>query len=202
MPLMAPITVFLTGSFLVGNIGFRTTVDVLLSLDSLIMLVCPLPALAADDAVGTAGRFALPTAVDASVAFLLVATPLVFAFSTMLVRMPAAPPTGTGPVGFMGETGRAKNVFAAPDIAVGGRIGDRGMVRELAERGERIWDGGTLREAVRAGGRMASFFVRFFGFSTSSFSLSSNDTSSLLWSVKIGDIGVMVTYLGRFRGRC
>jgi hypothetical protein len=120
----------------------------------------------------------------------------------MLVRMPAAPPAGMGPVSFMGETGRAKKDFVAPDIAVGGRMGDRGMVRELAERGERTWDGGILREAVRAGGRMASFFARFFGFSTFSFSLSSSDTSSLLLSVKVGCVHVKFTHLGRFRGLC
>ena len=126
-------TVLLTGSFLATGAAFLTTVVLLLSLDSLIMLALPLPTLGAGAGAGTTVLLPLPTAVDASVAF-LAAAPLVFAFSTIFVKIPAAPPVGTGADGLRGETGRAKKDFAA---ATGGRIGDRGSVRELADRGER-----------------------------------------------------------------
>jgi hypothetical protein len=162
IPLNVPMTLFLTGSFFAGSIGFRITVPLLPSLESLIRPV-------------VAGAFRpLPAAEEVSVAFLVAAAPLVFAFSTIPVRMPAAPPTGSSTPGFNGDVGRARKDFVAPAIAVIGRIGDRGIVRELADRGESTCEAGTFRDAVRATG-FAVCFVRFFGFSTFSFSLSAVD---------------------------
>ncbi len=90
------------------------------------------------------------------------------AFSTIFVRIPAAPPEGTGADGLRGETGRARKDFAGE----AGRIGERGRVRELADRGERTWDGRILaRDVVLAGG-MGGPLTLFLGFSMSSFSLS------------------------------
>lgn len=170
IPLIVPITLFLTGSFLVGNIGFRITVPLLPSLESLILPVF--------EFIAVLGAFLLLPAAEVSVAFLVAAAPLVFAFSTMLVRIPAAPPTGSGTPGFNGEVGRARKDLLAPAIAIVGRMGDRTIVRELADRGDSTCEAGTLRDAVRATG-FATCFVRFFGFSTSSFSLSAVDIWSL-----------------------
>jgi hypothetical protein len=93
------------------------------------------------------------------------------------VSIPAAPPDGTGAVGFSGETGRARKDFAGE--AGVGLIGERGMDREFefAERGDRTCDGWRLaREVVRAGGSGGPR-ARFLGFERSSFSLSSSISS-------------------------
>jgi hypothetical protein len=64
-----------------------------------------------------------------------VAPPLVvLAFSTMFVRIDAAPPIGAGATGFRGEMGRASWDLAGEPAV---RAGDRGTGREFAERGER-----------------------------------------------------------------
>jgi hypothetical protein len=167
IPLMVPITVFGTVSFFAGAV-FLTTVVELDSLESLIVLALPLPIFGA--AMGAAVLFPrpAPVAVLASVTFFVAAAPLVdFAFSTIFVRIPAAPPTGAGAVGFNGDTGRARYDFPG-DIT--GLIGDRGKVREFADLGERTCEGWTFRDVVRAGG--TGPLARFFGFSISSFSLS------------------------------
>lgn len=165
IPLIVPITVLFAGSFFAAAVGFRTTVPLLESLWSLIVLALPLPTLGALGAA--AARFPRPAPVAglAASAFRAPAPARVdFAFSTMLVRMPAAPPAGVGAVGLRGEMGRARF-----DLAAGARPGERGSWRELAERGERTWV--CSLDVVRAGGTGAPR-VRFFGFSMSSFSLS------------------------------
>lgn len=109
----------------------------LASLESLVAR--PLPTFG-----GTAGAIALfprpapPVVALCCVTLRVVAAPRPdFAFSTMFVRILAAPPAGTGAVGLRGETGRARSDF--PGDA--GRTGDRGSVREFADRGERTWEG-------------------------------------------------------------
>ena len=102
---------------------------------------------------------------------------VVFAFSTMFVRILAAPPEGAGAAGLRGETGRASKDLPG-DTA--GRIGERGRVREFADRGERTWEGWTL-DVVRAGGTGGPRGL-FLGFSMSSFSLSIEEISSLILS--------------------
>lgn len=159
----------------------------LASLESL--MARPLPTLG-----GTAGAAALfprpapPVVAVCSVTLRVPAAPLVdFALSTIFVRMLAAPPEGTGAVGLRGETGRARRDFPG-DTA--GRTGERGSVREFADRGERTWDGWTL-DVVRVGGAGGPR-GRFFGFSMSSFSLSVEDTSSLSLSVRPYQIRVVI----------
>lgn len=102
---------------------------------------------------------------------------VVFAFSTMFVRILAAPPEGAGAAGLRGETGRASKDLPG-DTA--DRTGERGRVREFADRGERTWEGWTL-DVVRAGG-MGGPRGLFLGFSMSSFSLSIAEISSLVLS--------------------
>ena len=142
-------------------------------------MALPLPTLGF--ASGAGARFPLPTpavVVVSCVAFLVVAAERVdFAFSTIFVSIPAAPPDGTGAVGFSGETGRARKDFAG-DAGVG-LIGERGMDLEFkfAERGERTCDSWRLaREVVRAGGSGGPR-GRFLGFERSSFSLSRSISS-------------------------
>lgn len=97
----------------------------------------------------------------------------------MFVKRPAAPPEGTGAEGLRGETGRARRDF----VGEAGRIGERGRVRELAERGERTCDGWILaRDVVRAGG-MGAPLTLFFGLSMSSFSLSTEISSLELLAI-------------------
>lgn len=168
------ITVFFsfTGAAFLAAAGFLTTVVVLDSLVSLFPLARPLPTLGAD--AGGAVLFPRPAPVVVSVAFRVAAPRVVFAFSTIFVRIPAAPPTIVGATGLRGETGRASCDLTG-DAAV--RTGDRGIEREFADLGERTCDGLRLAlEVVRAG--TAGPRARFFGFSISSFSLST-DISSL-----------------------
>lgn len=68
-------------------------------------------------------------------------------------------------------------------------MGERGMVRELAERGERTWVWSFALEVVRVGG-MGAPRGRFLGFSRSSFSLSREEISSL--KLLAGGIGKRV----------
>lgn len=124
IPLNVPITVLFAGSFFA--IGFRTTVPLLVSLESLIVRALPLVARvvgATGAGVGAAALFPLTVAGFTSATFLVsaflavsvffaavalrAAAPRVaFAFSTMFVRSPAAPPDGT--CGLSGETGRVR----------------------------------------------------------------------------------------------
>jgi hypothetical protein len=175
IPLIVPITVLFAGSFFAAA-GFRTTVPLLVSLLSLLVLALPLPTLGAGAAVAAGALFPRPAAAGfadlAGSAGLRAAAPrLDFAFSTMLVRIPAAPPAEVGAVGRNGDMGRAKFDFGG-----GARPGERRSVRELGDRGERTWVWSL--DVVRAGG-MGAPRVRFFGFSTSSFSLSPVEISSL-----------------------
>ena len=91
----------------------------------------------------------------------------------MFVRIPAAPPAGAGATGFNGETGRARLDFAGDFGA-----GERGIVRELADRGDRIWDCSCALDVVRVGGTGLPR-VLFLGCSISSFSLPSEEISPL-----------------------
>ncbi len=172
-------TVFFSfsGAAFFAGTGFRTTVVVLESLVSLIAL--PRPIFGA----GAAGAALFPrpapvlvfVLVLVSVPFRVPTARVVFAFSTIFVRIPAAPPAGVGATGFKGETGRASWDLAGGTAA---RIGDLGIEREFAERGERTCEGWSFsREVVRVG--TIGPRARFFGFSMSSFSLST-DMSSLL----------------------
>ena len=161
--------------------GFLTTVVVLESLESLIAL--PRPIFGAD-AAGTVlfprpAPVLLLVLVLVSVPFRVAAPRVVFAFSTIFVRMLAAPPAGVGATGLSGEIGRAR-LDRAGETAV--RAGERGIEREFADRGERTWDGCSLsREVVRVG--TTGPRARFLGFSISSFSLST-EISSLLTLVR------------------
>lgn len=108
-------------------------------------------------------------------AFRDAAARVVFAFSTIVVRMPAAPPAGAGGEGFKGLTGRARYDFPS---TVAGRTGDLECVCEFADLGDSTSDGLRLaREVVRDGGSGGPRGL-FLGLSTSSFSLSI-DISSL-----------------------
>jgi len=110
---------------------FLITVDPLLLLESL----AALPRATFGTGATAAVLFPLPTpaAVVTSVAFLVAAPRVALAFSTMFVRMLAAPPVTTGAVALRGEIGRARRDFP---VGTAGRIGDLGYVREFAERGE------------------------------------------------------------------
>jgi hypothetical protein len=185
---MVFITVFFsfTGATVLVAAGFLTTVVVLASLESLIVLALPRPTLGAD--AGGAARFPrpAPVAVLASVAFRVAAPRVVLVFSTIPVRIPAAPPTGVGATGLRGETGRASWDLTG-ETAV--RTGDRGIEREFADLGERTWEGCSLsREVVRA--ETTGPRTRFLGFSISSFSLST-EMSSLVMINKIQYLGKM-----------
>jgi hypothetical protein len=115
---------------------------------------------------------------------------LAFAFSTMFVRIPAAPPGGAGGNGLRGETGRARCAF--PGVV--GRMGEPGSVREFADRGDRTWDVGTLfREVVRSAGTGPR--ARFFGFSMSAFSLSTIISSLAVSVMKQTRIRKLLTYV-------
>lgn len=152
------------------------------ALASLLSLVLPAREGAPRDggaAAATAFRpAALPTVAVPSLCadtFLTAAFRVDFAFSTMLVRMLDAPPAVMGAVGLMGEMGRARKDFWGER----GRIGDRGRVRELAERGERTdGEGGILDVVDFAMGIVGSALTLFLGTSTPWFSLSV-DMSSL-----------------------
>lgn len=188
------ITVFFAGAFFAGT-GFLTTVVLLESLFSLIVLALPLPTVGAD--AGGAARLPrpAPAVLVSAVTFRVTVALVVFAFSTILVSNPAAPPGGTGADGFKGEAGRARNDFCGD---IGRAAGDRGSVRELADRGERTCDGWIFaRDVVRAGGTGAAR-VLFFGFSISSFSLS---TSSLEFISKIYSTYRKDIYLNLFGPR-
>jgi hypothetical protein len=168
IPLIVLMTVFFTGAFFTGTI-FLTTVEVLESLLSLVVLALPLPTLGAD--AGGAALLPLPTPVVGFSAVTLRETaPRVdFAFSTMLLRIPDAPPVGAEAAGFRGDPmGRARNDF----VGEAGRIGDLGRVREFADLGESTCEGSNFAlEAVRVGG-IGGPRARFLGLSISSFSLS------------------------------
>lgn len=127
--------------------GFLTIVPLLASLESLIVLGLPLPTLGAG--AGAAVLLPRPTPVvfAGSAGFRVAAARVDLAFSTMLVRIPAAPPAGVGATGFKGDIGRARLDFTGD-----ARTGERGMVRELADRGDRTWDCSFALDAVRAGG--------------------------------------------------
>jgi len=181
------ITVFLTGAFFAGaGTGFLTIVALLLSLLSLIVLALPRPAVGAEVAGAALRPLPAPAAAGAgfsAVTFLVAPARVDFAFSTMFVNIPAAPPVGTGADGLSGETGRARKDFAGE----AGRIGERGRVREFAERGERTCEGWILaRDVVRAGG-MGGPRTLFLGFSMSSFSLSMDTSSLIRFGARCGD---------------
>ena len=195
------ITVFLTGAFFAGaGTGFLTIVALLLSLLSLIALALPRPTVGAEVAGAALRPLPAPAAAGAgfsAVTFLVAPARVDFAFSTMFVNIPAAPPVGTGADGLSGETGRARKDFAGE----AGRIGERGRVREFAERGERTCEGWILaRDVVRAGG-MGGPRTLFLGFSMSSFSLSM-DTSSLVLVSNCSVCMRELAYLIRFGARC
>lgn len=87
-------------------------VDVLPSLLSLIVLALPLPTLVAATAAAGAVLFPRPTPALVLASARTLRVRVFLALSTMLVRIPAAPPDGTGAVGFKGETGRERRDFA------------------------------------------------------------------------------------------
>lgn len=133
---MVLIIVFFAGAFFVGT-GFLTTVVLLESLFSLIVLARPFPIVGAD-AAGAATLLPLPApeALLSAVTFRVTLALVVFAFSTIFVSNPEAPPDGTD--GFRGETGLARYDFCGD---AGRATGDLGSVRELADRGDRTCDG-------------------------------------------------------------
>jgi hypothetical protein len=166
-------------------------VVLLASLESLIVLALPLPTRDAG-AVVVAILFPLPTPVDGSIGFRVI--PRAFPIP---VNIPAAPPLAIGPIGFSGETGRASCDFPG-DIWL--RTGERGRVRELAERGERTFEFSSLaRDVVRSGGAGAPR-LRFLGFGRSSFSLSVAISSLKESQYCLG--GRFCTYLRRFLPCC
>jgi hypothetical protein len=122
MPLIVLITVLFVGAaFFAGATGaFLITVDPLVLLESLAAL--PLPPLSG----GARATVLFPLPI-APIALVLVAFRAAvalrpdFAFSTMPVRIPAAPPAGAGGEGFRGETGRARRDFSCDVL---GRTGD------------------------------------------------------------------------------
>lgn len=191
MPLIELMTVFFsfTGAAFFATAGFRTTVVVLESLVSLIAL--PRPTFGADAGGAVLLPRPAPTLVFVlvlvSVPFRVPAPRVVFAFSTMFVRMDAAPPAGVGATGLRGDIGRASCDRAGEAAA---RTGDRGMEREFADRGERTCVWSFSREVVLAG--TIGPRTRFFGFSISSFSLSTEMSSLLmlagLWESIVGSI--------------
>jgi len=179
IPLIVPITVLLAGSFFAAT-GFLTIVPLLASLESLIVLALPLATLGADAGAGATVLLPRPTpVVFAGSAGFRVAARVDLAFSTMLVSIPAAPPAGVGATGLKGDIGRARLDFAGD-----ARTGERGKVRELADRGDRTWDCSFALDVVRAGGAGGPR-GRFFGFSISSFSLSTEYISLLKMLVDI-----------------
>lgn len=177
-PLTVPITVLLTGSFFVA-VGLVTIVVLtLVSLASLLLL--PLPLRALDTGGGTVVCFlVLPAAevaaVEVGMAFLAPVARVDFAFSTILVSMPAAPPADIGGTAFIGDAGRARYDLTGEAILVGGRVGGRacGRLREFGERGERTWSACFVRETARDAGAV---LTRLLGLEISSFSLSSIST--------------------------
>lgn len=212
MPFNVLITVFLTGAFftsLATGTGFLTIVPLLASLLSLIVLALPLPILVTGAATGGAALLPLPTPVVLAAGFFSPVTfraaapaRVAFAFSTMFVRIPAAPPWGVGAVGLSGEMGRARKDF----VGEAGRMGERGRVREFAERGERMLFCAGLRrgarEVVRAGGMGGPFRSRFLGLAISSFSLLIERASLFCISVGFLDVvGGWMVYLMRFGAR-
>jgi hypothetical protein len=172
---MVLITVFFGAgaAFFATGTGFLTMVALLPSLVSLIAL--PLPTLGGGGGAAVLFPRPIPPVAGVSVTFRGAVAPLpTFAFSTMFDRIPAAPPGGTGGNGLRGDTGRER--YAFPGVV--GLIGEPGSVRELADRGERTWDVGTLFfDVVRSAGTGPR--ARFFGFSISSFSLSTIISSLL-----------------------
>jgi hypothetical protein len=107
---MVPITVFFTGD-LVGAVVFVTTVvPELVSVDWLLLLALPFRFFTVT-AWGTFLPFPAPAvelADDEAVVFLAAVARVDLAFSTMFVRIPAAPPAIVGPTGFSGDTGLAR----------------------------------------------------------------------------------------------
>jgi hypothetical protein len=102
--------------------------------------VLPLPLVARLTGGGAGVALPLPIALVAagfgSAAFRVAVPRVAFAFSTIFVRIPAAPPDGTGAVGLSGDTGRAR-----PDFAGSGRIGECNNVREFADLGDSTCEG-------------------------------------------------------------
>lgn len=136
MPLIVPITVLFGGAFF-ATAALVTTVPELPLLVSLLVLTLPLPAFRATGAAAV--LFPLPTPADElpdddAVTVRAAAPRVAFAFSTIFVKMLAAPPPVLGAVGFKGETGRDRCDLAGDTV---GRVGDGGNVRELADLGER-----------------------------------------------------------------
>jgi hypothetical protein len=145
---------------------FLMTVEPLPLLESL--AARPRPTFGAGAAATALFPLPTPDAVVGSTAFLVAMPRVVLAFSTMFVRILAAPPDEAGTAGLSGEGGRDTPVLGGTV----GRIGDLGSVREFADLGERTWSGWRLtRDVVRSGG-CGGPRVLFFGFSMSSFSLS------------------------------
>jgi hypothetical protein len=111
IPLIVPITVLFTGAFLTGAAFFTMVVELLASLDSLILLALPFPTLGAGAETGALLPLPAPAAelaVDEVVTLRPTLVRVDFAFSTMLVSIAAAPPWMLGADGFSGDIGRVK----------------------------------------------------------------------------------------------
>jgi hypothetical protein len=104
MPLIVPITAFLTGDLVDGAALVTTVVPELVSVDWLLLLALPFAAF--DDPAPWVAFLARPVAAaelpdDEAVTFLAAVARVDLAFSTIFVKMPAAPPGG--PMGFKGD---------------------------------------------------------------------------------------------------
>lgn len=107
IPLTVPTAVFFTGAFF-GAVAFIIiAVPELASLDSLPLLALFFPAFRVAAARGA--LFPLPAPIveseDEDLTFLAAVERVDFALPTMLVKIPTALVTGTGPVGLSGDIG-------------------------------------------------------------------------------------------------
>lgn len=136
IPFIVFMTVLFGGAFFATAV-FVTTVAELPLLVSLLVLARPFPTLGGPVTAGTFLPRPTPAdelPLDDAVTVRVPAPRVAFAFSTMCVKIPAAPPAVIGAVGFRGETGRERWDLAGDTT---GRTGDRGNVRELADLGDR-----------------------------------------------------------------
>jgi hypothetical protein len=158
---------------------FLTTVDVLPSLVLLaplsLLVVLVVVAFAAGAGAAAPRLVRVPAeapeeledAVEDVVAFLVAATRLDLAFSTMFDRMFVAPPVRAVVAGFVGDAGLAMRDFA-------GDTGARGPRRVFADVGDKTCAGCAAASSAAGGPRCL-----FLGFSIGVFSLSSPAISSL-----------------------
>ncbi len=111
IPLMVPTTVFFAGDLVGAVVLVTRVVPELVSVDWLLLLTLPLrPFTAAGSWYAFLPRPApaVELADDEAVVFLAAVARVDLAFSTIFVRIPAAPPAIVGPTGFSGDMGLAR----------------------------------------------------------------------------------------------